>query len=56
MLHKYYQKHKERLWKEVCERYQKLSEEEKEKRQSKWKKNINTLQQKKRKGIHLPLK
>ena len=33
MVNKYYQKHKERLWKEACERY--LSEEEKDRR---WKK------------------
>ena len=35
MVNKYYQKHKERLWKEACERYQNLSEEEKDKRQKK---------------------
>ena len=33
MVNKYYQKHKERLQKEACERYQNLSEEEKGKRQ-----------------------
>ena len=32
MVNKYYQKHKERLRKEERERYQNLSEEEKEKR------------------------
>ena len=32
MVKKYYQKHKEKLWKEARERYQNLSEEEKEKR------------------------
>ena len=31
MTNKYYQKHKERLRKESCERYQNLSEEEKDK-------------------------
>ena len=31
MVNKYYQKHKEKLRKEACERYQNLSEEEKEK-------------------------
>ena len=33
MVNKYYQKHKEKLRKEVRERYHNLSEEEKEKRQ-----------------------
>ena len=32
MLNKYYQKHKERLQKKARERYQNLSEEEKDKR------------------------
>ena len=32
MVNKYYQKHKERLRKEVHERYQNLSEEEKDKK------------------------
>ena len=31
MLNRYYQKHKEKLWKDVRERYQNISEEEKEK-------------------------
>ena len=31
MVNKYYQKHKARLWKETHERYQNVSEEEKEK-------------------------
>ena len=31
MLNRYYQKHKEKLWKDVQERYQNISEEEKEK-------------------------
>ena len=35
MANKYYQKHKERLWKEALERYQNLSEEEKGKRRKK---------------------
>ena len=35
MVNKYYQKHKERLRKEARERYQNLSEEEKDKRQKK---------------------
>ena len=33
MVNKYYQKHKERLRKEARERYQNLSEKEKDKRQ-----------------------
>ena len=32
MTNNYYQKHKERLWKEARERYQNLSEEKKDKR------------------------
>ena len=32
MVNKYYQKHKEILQKEACERHQKLSEEEKDRR------------------------
>ena len=32
MAYKYYQKHKDKLQKEVCEKYQNLSEEEKEKK------------------------
>ena len=35
MANKYYQKRKERLWKEARERYQNLSEEEKGKRRKK---------------------
>ena len=35
MVNKYYQKHKERLRKEVRERYQNLSEEEKDKKRRK---------------------
>ena len=35
MVNKYYQKHKERLWKEARERYQNISEEEKDKRSKK---------------------
>ena len=33
---KYYQENKERLQKEVCERYQNLSKEEKEKKATIW--------------------
>ena len=35
MLNKYYQKHKEKLWKEGHERYQNLFEEQKDKRREK---------------------
>ena len=35
MFNKYYQKHKERLRKEACERHQILFEEKKDKRQKK---------------------
>ena len=35
MTNKYYQKHKETLQKEVCERYQNMSEEKRHKRQEK---------------------
>ena len=34
MENKYYQKYKEKLWKEASERYQNLSEEQKEKKVS----------------------
>ena len=49
MVNKYYQKHKERLWKEACERYQNLSEEEKDKRQKK-KRHVKTSPKKKNKN------
>ena len=32
MTNNYYQKHKEKLWKEACKKYHNLSEEEKNKR------------------------
>ena len=32
MTNNHYQKHKEKLWKEACERYKNLSEEEKERK------------------------
>ena len=35
MINKYYQTHKERLWKEACKKYQNLSEEEKDKSREK---------------------
>ena len=40
----YYQKNKEKLWKEACERYQSLSKEEKDKRRNK---NLSEEQKKK---------
>ena len=40
MSNKRYQKHKERLRKELCEKYQNPSEEEKEKRRKRSKKDI----------------
>ena len=40
MVNKYYQKHKERLQKETSERYQNLSEEEKEERRKKSQRQI----------------
>ena len=49
MVNKYYQKHKERLRKETPERYQNLSEEEKDKKQKKLEKDINILLKKKKK-------
>ena len=51
MVHKYYQKHKERLQKEACEKYQHLSEEEKDKRQKKPQKDIKILLKKKKEKI-----
>ena len=32
MINEYYQKNKEKLWKQACKRHQNLSEEEKEKK------------------------
>ena len=45
----YYQKYKEKLQKEARERYQNLSEEEKDKRQRKPEKDIKILLKKKKK-------
>ena len=45
-----YQKHKERLLKEACERYQYLSEEEKDKRQKKVWDRYKNLPEEKRKN------
>ena len=41
MLNKYYQKYKERIWKEARERYQNFSEEEKDKRREKGSRKIS---------------
>ena len=41
MTNNYYQKHKERLQKEALERYQNVSEKEKEKRRKKGLRNIS---------------
>ena len=43
MLNNYYQKHKEKLQKEACERYQNLSLKEKDKRQKRPEKHIKIL-------------
>ena len=43
MVNKYYQKNKEKLPKEARERYQNLSEEEKEKRRKKPRTDIKTF-------------
>ena len=49
-----YQKHKERLWKEARERYQTLSEEEKDKKQKKqpWERYQNSTKAEKEKQHH----
>ena len=51
MVNKYYQNHKEKHWKEACERYQNLYEEEKQKiwKKEKPEKDIKILQKKKKK-------
>ena len=51
MTNRYYQKHKERLRKKACEKYQDLSEEEKDKRRKKAEKDIAILLKKKRKKV-----
>ena len=48
MTNKYYQKHKEMLRKEACERYQNLSETEKNKKQKRPKNDIKILLNKKK--------
>ena len=50
MVNKYYQKHKERLRKEACERYQNLSEEESDQRQEEiWERYPNLFEEQKQK-------
>ena len=51
MENKYKQKHKERLQEEARERYQNLSEEEKDKRPKKYEKDIKILLKKKKKLV-----
>ena len=54
MVNKYYQKHKERLRKEVHERYQNLSEEEKDKKRRKVRERYqNFTKEIKKKGISI---
>ena len=54
MSSKYYQKHKQRLQKEARERYQNLSEEEKDKRIKRLEKDIKLLlKKKKEKGVSI---
>ena len=47
MTNNYYQNHKGKLWKEICERYENLSKEEKEKRQKKTQESYQNLTEKK---------
>ena len=49
MTSKYYQKHKEKLQKETCEKNQNLSGEQKDKRQKRPEKHKNVLLKKKKK-------
>ena len=54
MVNKYYQKHKEKLQKEVREIYQNLSDEEKDKRRKKARERYKIfLKKKKKKGISI---
>ena len=48
MSNKYYQKHKEKPWKEALERYQNLSEKKKKKKKEKKKKKKNKKKKKKK--------
>ena len=50
IVNKYYQKNKEKLWKEACQRYQNLSGEEKDKKRKKvWDRYQNLLKEQKQK-------
>ena len=49
MVHKYYQKHKEKVRKEACEKYQNLFEDEKEKNEKWPREDIKIFMQKKEK-------
>ena len=51
MVNKYYQKYKERLLKEACERYQNLSQKEKEERRKRPEKDIKILLKKEKKKV-----
>ena len=54
MVNKYYQKHKENLRKEAPERYQNLSEEEKDKGKKRLEKDVKILlKKKKKKGVSI---
>ena len=51
MSNKYYQKHKEKPWKEALERYQNLSEKKKKKKTTKKKQKQQQQQQKTKKVL-----
>ena len=51
MSNKYYQKHKEKPWKEALERYQNLSEKKKKKKKTKKKQKQQQQQQKAKKVL-----
>ena len=51
MSNKYYQKHKEKPWKEALERYQNLSEKKKKKKKTTKKKQKQQQQQQKAKKV-----
>ena len=54
VVNKYYQKHKENLGKEAPERYQDLSEEEKDKGKKRLEKDVKILlKKKKKKGVSI---
>ena len=54
VVNNYYQKHKEKLWKEARERYQNLSEKKKIKDEKRLQKDIKILlKKKKKKGVSI---